>query len=75
MAVYTEVTEEERKMIDYLSIVAENVSPLPPPPPRGAGEIEKMLVRLYAQLAFGRVSVSDGAAQIYRDAEAIIRRA
>ena len=69
------VTEEERKMIDYLSIVAENVSPLPPPPPRGAGEIEKMLVRLYAQLAFGRVSVSDGAAQIYRDAEAIIRRA
>jgi hypothetical protein len=31
--------------------------------------------RLYDQLAFGRVSVKDGAAQFYRDAQAIIRRA
>jgi multiple sugar transport system substrate-binding protein len=65
----------EKKMIDYLQVVAENVSPLPPAPPKGAGEVDKMGQRLYDQLAFGRVSVKDGAAQFYREAQAIIRRA
>jgi len=65
----------EKKMIDYLLVVAENVSPLPPAPPKGAGEVDKMGQRLYDQLAFKRVSVKDGAAQFYREAQAIIRRA
>lgn len=65
----------EKRMIDYLDIVAENVSPLPPPPPKGAGEIETELRRFYPQLAFGRVNVKDGAAQFYKKAQGIVRRA
>ena len=64
----------EKKMIDYLAVVADNVSPLPPPPPKGAGEIEKMLLRFYPELAFGRMDVKEAAEQFYSDAEAILRR-
>ena len=70
-----DATPAEKKMIDYLAIVAENVSPLPPAPPKGAGEVDKMGQRLYNQLAFGRVEVKDAAAEFYRQAQAIIRRA
>jgi multiple sugar transport system substrate-binding protein len=61
-------------MIDYLTIVADNFSPLPPPPPNGAGEIEKMLLRMYPELSFGRLSVADAASEFYATAESILRR-
>jgi multiple sugar transport system substrate-binding protein len=61
-------------MIDYLTIVADNVSPLPPPPPKGAGEIEQMLLRMYPELTFERLSVADAAGQFYATAESILRR-
>jgi multiple sugar transport system substrate-binding protein len=65
----------EKKMLTYLGVVSGNVGPLPPAPPKGAGEVDKMLQRTYPEMAFGRVSVKDGAAQFYRDAENILRRA
>ena len=74
-AVAGEVSPLEKKMIDYLDIVADHVSPLPPPPPKGAGEIEVMLRRLYPEVAFGRVSVKDGAARFMQQAQAILQRA
>jgi multiple sugar transport system substrate-binding protein len=70
-----EVDPQEKMMIDYLATVADNVSPLPPPPPNGAGEIEKMLLRRYPELSFGRLSVADAASQFYTTAESILRRA
>jgi multiple sugar transport system substrate-binding protein len=69
-----EVDPQEKMMIDYLAIVADNVSPLPPPPPNGAGEIERMLLRMYPELTFGRLSVADAASQFYTTAESILRR-
>lgn len=65
----------ERKMIDYIAIVAGNVSPLPPPPPKGAGEVERLLTRFYPELAFGRMDVKEGAERFYKQAQAVIRRA
>lgn len=65
---------QEKQMIDYLAIVADNVSPLPPPPPNGAGEIEQMLLRMYPELTFERMSVADAAAEFYSTAESILRR-
>ena len=64
----------EKAMIEYLAIVADNVSPLPPPPPKGAGEIEQMLLRMYPELTFERLSVADAASQFYGSAESILRR-
>jgi multiple sugar transport system substrate-binding protein len=69
------VNPTERKMIDYLDIVASNVSPLPPPPPKGAGEVETLLRRFYPELAFGRMDVKEGAERFYKQAQAVIRRA
>ncbi len=65
----------EKKMLAYLGVTSKNVGPLPPAPPKGAGEVDKMLQRTYPEMAFGRVSVKDGAAQFYRDAQNILRRA
>jgi multiple sugar transport system substrate-binding protein len=69
-----EVDPQEKMMIDYLATVADNVSPLPPPPPNGAGEIEQMLLRMYPELTFERLSVADAASQFYTTAESILRR-
>jgi multiple sugar transport system substrate-binding protein len=69
------VNPVEKKMIDYLTIVEENVSPLPPPPPKGAGEVETLLRRFYPELAFGRMDVKDGAEKFYKQSQAIMRRA
>jgi multiple sugar transport system substrate-binding protein len=69
------VNPVEKKMLEYLAVVSNNVGPLPPAPPKGAGEVDKMLLRTYPEMAFGRISVKDGAAQFYRDAELILRRA
>lgn len=65
----------ETKMVEYLDVVGEYAAPLPPPPPKGAGEIEVMQVRLYPQIAFGRLSVQEAAAQYLREAQSILRRA
>lgn len=65
----------EKKMLTYLGVASKNVGPLPPAPPKGAGEVDKMLQRTYPEMAFGRISVKDGAAQFYRDAQNILRRA
>lgn len=69
------VNPVEKRMIDYLTIVEGNVSPLPPPPPKGAGEVETLLRRFYPELAFGRMDVKDGAEKFYKQSQAIMRRA
>jgi multiple sugar transport system substrate-binding protein len=69
------VNPVERKMIDYLDVVADNVSPLPPPPPKGAGEVETLLRRFYPELAFGRMDVKEGSERFFKQTQAILRRA
>jgi multiple sugar transport system substrate-binding protein len=69
-----EVDPIEKMMIDYLAVVADNVSPLPPPPPQGAGEIEQMLLRMYPELTFKRLNVADAASEFHANAESVLRR-
>lgn len=69
------VDKLEKAMVDYLDIAATNVGPIPPPPPKGAGEIDTNLRRFYPQVAFGKLSVKDAAAQFYREAQNVLRRA
>lgn len=60
-----------------LNFVAETTKvavPIPPPPPKGAGEIEVLLRRIADSVAFGRVSVKEGATQFHQDAVAILAR-
>ncbi len=64
-----------KMQIEYVSAVSKIAVPLPPPPPKGAGEIEKLLLRVADAVAFGRASVKDGAQQFHSEAESILARA
>jgi multiple sugar transport system substrate-binding protein len=63
-----------RAMVDYISLVSDKVGPLPPPPPRGAGEIQSVLRRVNEQVGFGRLTPADGAKQFVAEAAAVLAR-
>ena len=45
----------EKKIIDYLDVVATSVGPLPPPPPKNAGELDRALRPAWDAIAFEQV--------------------
>jgi multiple sugar transport system substrate-binding protein len=69
------LTDTEKKIIAYLDIVATSVGPLPPPPPKSAGELDRALRPTWDAIAFEQVTVEEGAKQYYDDAIAILARA
>jgi multiple sugar transport system substrate-binding protein len=75
-ALLTPDLDELGKMqIDYVAAVTKVAVRLPPAPPKGAGEIEKLLLRVADSVAFGRASVKDGAQQFFTEVESILARA
>ena len=73
-AVTPTLDELGRAMADYITLISDKVGPLPPPPPRGAGEIQTVLRRVNEQVGFGRLSPADGAKQFVAEATAILAR-
>jgi multiple sugar transport system substrate-binding protein len=69
------LSDTEKKIIDYLDIVATSVSPLPPPPPKNAGELQRALRPAWDAVSFEQISVEDAAKQYYDNAVAILARA
>ena len=69
------LSETESAIIDYLDIVATSVGTLPPPPPKNAGEVDRDMRPAWELVAFGQVSVEDGAKEFYAKAEATLARA
>ncbi|MCG2630977.1 ABC transporter substrate-binding protein [Bradyrhizobium sp. WYCCWR 13023] len=63
-----------RAMVDYISLISDKVGPLPPPPPRGAGEVQSVLRRVNEQVGFGRLTPADGAKQFVAEASAVLAR-
>jgi multiple sugar transport system substrate-binding protein len=63
-----------RAMADYITLISEKVGPLPPPPPRGAGEIQTVLRRVNELVGFGRLTPADGAKQFVAEATAVLAR-
>jgi multiple sugar transport system substrate-binding protein len=74
-AILPGLSDAEKKIITYLDIVATSVGPLPPPPPKSAGELDRALRPAWDAISFGKVSVEDGAKQYYDNAVAILARA
>lgn len=70
-----ELDELGQSQINYLDALAKVAVPLPPPAPKGAGEIEQLLRKVGDAVAFGKSSVSDGAKQFASEAQSIIDRA
>jgi multiple sugar transport system substrate-binding protein len=69
------LSDTEKKIIDYLDVVATSVGPLPPPPPKNAGELDRALRPAWDAIAFEQVTVEEGAQKYYDDAVAILARA
>jgi multiple sugar transport system substrate-binding protein len=63
-----------RAMADYITLISDKVGPLPPPPPRGAGEIQTVLRRVNEQVGFGRLTPADGAKQFVTESSAVLAR-
>ena len=58
--------------VTFLDEVTKVAVPLPPPAPKGAGEIDQLMRKLGDAVAFGKVSVSDGAKQLVSEAMVVI---
>ncbi|MBM3598057.1 MAG: carbohydrate ABC transporter substrate-binding protein [Alphaproteobacteria bacterium] len=74
-ALLPKVDELGRAQIEYISAIANNVSKLPPPPPKGAGEIEQLLKRVYETVSLGTAKVPDAATTFMTEAQKALERA
>ncbi len=62
------------RMSGYIAEIADKVSPLPPPPPRGAGEILALLVRSNETVGFKRATATAAGASFIKEATDILSR-
>jgi multiple sugar transport system substrate-binding protein len=69
------VPEGDRIQIAYIAAIADAVSPLPPPPPRGAGEVANLLRRTNEKVAFGQLRVPAAADEFMNEAVRALERA
>jgi multiple sugar transport system substrate-binding protein len=63
-----------KAQVDFISLLAPLASPLPPPPPKGAGEVEALIRRVAEKIAFGQMSTKDGADTLITEAEQALAR-
>ena len=63
------LSETEKKIIDYLDVVATHVGALPPPPPKNAGELDRALQPAWESVAFKKVDVKTGREGLLRERE------
>ncbi len=71
-----DLNEIERASVEYVNFVADKVGPYPPAPPKGAHEFDDAIMRPIAeQIAFGKLSIADGAKKMVADAKATFERA
>ncbi len=63
-----------KAQVDHISLLGPIASPLPPPPPKGAGEIEQLIRRVGEKISFGTMSPKDGADSLVTEAEQILAR-
>ncbi len=69
------LSDTEKKIIAYLDTVATHVSPLPPPPPKNAGELDRALAPAWESVAFKKVDLKQAASDYYENAKVVLERA
>ncbi len=74
-ALLPDLNDLDKATVAYVDAVTKVAVPLPPPAPKGAGEIDVLMRKTGDTIAFGKLSVSDGARQLVSDAEDILARA
>jgi multiple sugar transport system substrate-binding protein len=66
------VNPQMAQIFEYIAWVEKNSSPMDPPPPVGAEEVTKLLVDLYDQMLFDRLTPEAGAVQFRQRANEIL---
>ena len=69
------LSDTEKKIIAYLDVVATWVGPLPPPPPKNAGELQRALLPAWESVAFKKADLKQAASDYYENAKAVLARA
>ncbi|WP_181705137.1 ABC transporter substrate-binding protein [Chthonobacter rhizosphaerae] len=67
--------ETSKAMVDYIADIEDVVGALPPPPPKGAGEIAFALTRISQEVAFEAKTAEEGGEQLVVEATSILERA
>jgi len=67
-----DLNEVGRAMVDYIALCNDKVSPLPPPPPTGAGEIQKLLNRQNQKVGFGQATPTAAAKEFVEESKRIL---
>lgn len=68
-------SEAEKVSVGYFNAIQGKVGDLPPPPPKGAGEVNDAFQRWATEVLLGRMSAEDAAAAHMEEADNIITRA
>ena len=74
-AILGELDDMAKAQLEYISAIGDSVSPIPPPPPKGAGEIEQLLRRIYEKVSLGQATVPQAATEFHGEAVRILERA
>jgi multiple sugar transport system substrate-binding protein len=69
------LSELDRAQVTYIGAIGPVVAALPPPPPRGAGEVDQLLRRTNERVAFGQLRVPAAADEFVAEVGRVLARA
>lgn len=69
-----ELDAQGKMQVNFIAALSKSAVALPPPPPKGAGEVENLLRRVADSVAFGRTSIKDASQQFTTEVENILAR-
>lgn len=74
-AIMPDLNDSGRKVVELISSLSSQIGALPPAPPKGAGEINAVQIRISQEVGFEAVSPEQGGAALVDEAAAILERA
>ncbi|MBL8698234.1 MAG: extracellular solute-binding protein [Alphaproteobacteria bacterium] len=74
-AILGQLDDMAKAQVEFISLIADKVSPIPPPPPKGAGENEQLIRRVYEKISLGQSTVPAAATEFHTEAARVLERA
>lgn len=74
-AILAQLDDMAKAQVEFISLIADQVSPIPPPPPKGAGENEQLIRRVYEKVSLGQSTVPAAATEFHAEAARVLERA
>ncbi|WP_108262910.1 ABC transporter substrate-binding protein [Mangrovicoccus ximenensis] len=73
-ALLPELGEAQKKSVSYISALGDLAGDLPPPPPKGAGEIYSIQLKISQEVAFGMVNPAEGGRKLVEESVSSLTR-